>query len=347
MKKMIAIIPTFNAEKWIETAVSSIFDQTYQNVTAICVDDNSSDSTLLILNGLKERFKNLIVLKNDKNMGVSFSRNKALQYIYINNLEDAYISFLDADDYLSYDNCYKEAIRKMESDGSDICFYEFTRFWEKEQIIKTLEFKEISFERMLLNCRDIKYFWYPTQGKTIDNFFVTEYIHGSVCRSVFKLSILKENNLKFDESMAFAEDQIFILNYLLNVNKISCLGKSCVMYRGWTKKHTYNPVCKSEIYLLQKQVEVLNKNNFYSAKIKSDLLAYLKVQAYFAIVNEEYRYAPDPIEQIKKYQKEFKIQKLLNFRGFYLKNKQERNVKKCVFFILSKLRMFKLIKRFI
>lgn len=83
----------------------------------------------------------------------------------------------------------------MELDESDICFYEFTRFWEKEQTIKTLEFREISFNRMLLNCRDIKYFWYPTQGKTIGNFFITEYIHGAVWRSVFKLSIIKENNL--------------------------------------------------------------------------------------------------------------------------------------------------------
>ncbi|MBR0439802.1 MAG: glycosyltransferase family 2 protein [Bacilli bacterium] len=72
MREIVVIVPTFNAEKWIEKAVRSIFNQSYQNVTAICVDDNSSDSTPLILNNLKNNYKKLIVLKNDRNMGVSF-----------------------------------------------------------------------------------------------------------------------------------------------------------------------------------------------------------------------------------------------------------------------------------
>lgn len=135
--------------------------------------------------------------------------------------------------------------------------------------------------------------------------------------------------------MAFSEDQIFLLNYLSNVKKISYLDKSCVMYRGWTKKHTYNSVCKSEIYLLQKQVEVLNKNDFYNVQTKNDLLAYLKVQTYFAIVNEEYRFAPNPIEQIKKFQKEYKIQKLLNFRDFLTKTRK-REVLRNLYFLFCR-----------
>lgn len=345
MNNLFVIIPVYNAEKWIEKAVSSIFNQSYPNIWAICVDDNSSDSTNLILDNLKTKFPNLIVLTNDKKSGVSCSRNMALDYLYERYSKDTYISFLDADDFLSDKNCFEDAIKKMVEEKSDICFYEFTRFWERKDGIKTLEYREESFKKLQLNCQDIKYFWYPTQGKTVNNYFITSYIHGAIWRSVFKMTLLKENNLHFDELMSFAEDQIFLLHYLLNVRKISYIEKSTLMYRGWTKKHIYKSNCASQLYLFQKQMELLALNSYYDNKSKKDLLAFLKVQTYFAIVYEEYKYGPNPIEQIKKYQKEYNIQKLLNVRGFHFKNKIEKNFKKLIFYILSKCRMFKIIEK--
>ena len=46
------IIPCFNSETTIERTIYSVFNQTFKPKEIICVDDGSSDSTVIILKKL-------------------------------------------------------------------------------------------------------------------------------------------------------------------------------------------------------------------------------------------------------------------------------------------------------
>lgn len=344
-KNLFVVIPVHNASRWIEKALDSIFNQTYLNLTVVCVDDHSSDNSLAILNEFKLRHKNLVILQNTSSQnGVSYARNLGIAYAISFS---GYVCFLDSDDYISDINCFKRAVDILEKENSDIVFYEFTRFWEKEgQIIKTLQFKENNLSKITLNIKDYKYFWYPTNGLTIDDTFVTDYVHGAVWRSIFKIEIIRQNNIFFDEKMHFAEDQIFMLHYLSKAKNASLIKRSFVMYRGWTKDHIYASNCESQLYLLKKQLDILERNNFYTLKQKRELCAFLKIQTYFAIANEEYRYNKKHANVLmKSYNKQHKIQRLLSLRGFIYKNRLEKNKKKTIFYLMSKFHLFWLISK--
>lgn len=73
--KVSIYIPAYNAEKTIEQSIISIKNQTHVVDEIIIIDDNSSDKTLKIIN----QFKDIILLKNQKNMGLSFNRNLAIK----------------------------------------------------------------------------------------------------------------------------------------------------------------------------------------------------------------------------------------------------------------------------
>ena len=69
------ILPTYNCEKYIEEAINSIVDQSFENWKLIIVDDGSTDYTLrLIEKYLKDKRINLKKLEQNKGQG--FCRNQ-------------------------------------------------------------------------------------------------------------------------------------------------------------------------------------------------------------------------------------------------------------------------------
>ncbi len=94
--KVSIIIPTHNAESFIERTLFSLSNQSYKNFEVIIIDDGSTDFTLKSIDNCKKKFKNLniIVFKNKQasggpakpaNIGLKMSTSEI-------------ISFLDQDD---------------------------------------------------------------------------------------------------------------------------------------------------------------------------------------------------------------------------------------------------------
>lgn len=92
------IIPTYNSKKTIKRAIKSVLRQNYENIELIVIDDASEDSTIKIV----EKFSNIILIKNENNIGQYYSRFKG-----INKATGTYITFLDADDWLAPDAIYR------------------------------------------------------------------------------------------------------------------------------------------------------------------------------------------------------------------------------------------------
>lgn len=85
------IMPAYNAEKYIRSAIDSILNQTYQNIELIIVEDVSTDDTLQIISEYKDpRVK---VFRNEVNQGISYSTNYAIR-----QSSGEYIALMDDDD---------------------------------------------------------------------------------------------------------------------------------------------------------------------------------------------------------------------------------------------------------
>jgi len=100
------VTPAHNAGYFIEEAIGSVRNQTYQNWEMIIVDDCSTDNTLGIIRkctALDDRIK---CITNEKNLGAALSRNVATKAA-----KGDYIVFLDSDDIW-----YPEKLEKQISD---------------------------------------------------------------------------------------------------------------------------------------------------------------------------------------------------------------------------------------
>jgi glycosyltransferase involved in cell wall biosynthesis len=83
------IIPAYNAEKYIEESIESVFAQSYQDFEIIVIDDGSTDRTPEVL----DRFGEKLRVVRGRNRGPSGARN-----IGISVSRGKYVAFLDSDD---------------------------------------------------------------------------------------------------------------------------------------------------------------------------------------------------------------------------------------------------------
>jgi len=89
------IIPCHNAEKFIGECLESVIQQTYTETEIICVENNSSDNTLSVLNEYQKNHPQKIIIISESQPGANLARNSGLAIA-----KGEWIQFLDADDIL-------------------------------------------------------------------------------------------------------------------------------------------------------------------------------------------------------------------------------------------------------
>jgi glycosyltransferase involved in cell wall biosynthesis len=86
------ILPLFNAEKTLESAIKSILNQSFHDFELLLVNNNSTDKSLSIAKNLAEKDSRIFIL-NEKNQGVANAMNCGLR-----NARGKFIARMDADD---------------------------------------------------------------------------------------------------------------------------------------------------------------------------------------------------------------------------------------------------------
>lgn len=192
------IIPAYNAEKYVEDAVSSVLRQTWKNLQIIIVNDGSTDKTAQICERLSKS-DDRITLINKNNGGVSSARNTALPHI-----KGEYVMFFDADDEL-YPRCVEQSVCTMRKYGSDAVQVgmdidkQSTDKWLSEGERETFSNEDILSEVLSL-------------GK----------INTYLCGKMFKCELL--SNLSFDENLTTGEDFVYLYQILKKCNRLTVTG---------------------------------------------------------------------------------------------------------------------------
>jgi len=94
------LIPAYNAERWIGSALQSALDQSWPKIEIIVVDDGSADQTLAVA---KRYESSRVKVLSHENRGAAAARNTALRAA-----QGDFIQYLDADDLLSADKTQEQ-----------------------------------------------------------------------------------------------------------------------------------------------------------------------------------------------------------------------------------------------
>ena len=116
------IVPVYNVENYLEKCISSLLNQTLQDIEIICVNDGSTDNSLQILKEFAICDSRIKIISKD-NSGYGDSMN-----VGIANAQGEYIGIVESDDFALGDmfaNLYL-IIKEKEADVIKSNYYSFS-----------------------------------------------------------------------------------------------------------------------------------------------------------------------------------------------------------------------------
>ncbi len=201
------IVPIYNSEKHLEECIDSIVNQSYKNLEIILVDDGSTDNSYDICLSYTNTDNRVKYFRKD-NTGVSSTRNFG-----INASTGSFIMFVDSDDILKT-NCVEKLANKMDdtdlaSCGIALLFLDRTVDYCNPKDAKT----SLTNINGLYHCLEDNYFFNAIYAK------------------LYRASIIKQNDIKYDERYSIYEDRDFVFRYLKHCSKVSFLQEAMYLYR--------------------------------------------------------------------------------------------------------------------
>lgn len=221
------IMPVYNSGSYLDTAVMSILNQSFQDFELILVDDGSVDGSSRKCDEYAEKDNRIIVI-HQRNGGICNARNHALRIA-----KGDYVAFSDHDDeYLPglLECAYNRAIE----DNADI-----VKFGKKELILvddKLQRIRETSIENRTFYDTEIS-----------NNYFnlLNAKILDCIWDCLIKREIIITNNVFFDEKYKVGgEDIAFITNLLQYVKSLALINKVFYLHyirHGFSTSSKFNP----------------------------------------------------------------------------------------------------------
>ena len=110
------IMPAYNAAEYIAESILSVQNQTMSDWELIVLDDCSTDTTALVVDGLAQSDSRICLHQSNRNMGVARSRNRGLDLC-----RGDYIAFLDSDDVWRAEKLETQ-LRCIQQTGADLVY---------------------------------------------------------------------------------------------------------------------------------------------------------------------------------------------------------------------------------
>lgn len=207
------VVPVYNVEKYLNRCVESIVNQTYKNLEIILVDDGSTDSSPAICDEWAQK-DNRIKVIHKKNGGLSSARNAGIKA-----LTGKYVCFIDSDDYIEI-NTFELMLKSITKDDYDVCICSANLVDKDYNIISKENYKSSTFS-----------------GEEVMKAFLTGKVFESIsaCDKLYKVSVIRNNNITFNEEEKWGEDFPFNYRYFKKVDKLISIDDR--LYNYLTKRN--------------------------------------------------------------------------------------------------------------
>lgn len=243
--KVSIIVPCYGVEKYLDRCMESIVNQTLQDIEIILVDDGSPDRIPEMCDEWAKKDSRIKVVHKE-NAGLGYARNSGLEIA-----TSEYVAFVDSDDYVDIDT-YRISYEEAKKENADAVFFGInTEYvpgkWKQLTVDNPIQWKGEEVKKYMLDI--IACAPHVRQERRYEM---------SVWHSIFKRSIIEENNIRFlSERDVASEDLPFIVDFLQKCNNVTyitnCFYHYCLNSTSLTT--TFKPEKYDRFRYLYKQLQ--------------------------------------------------------------------------------------------
>lgn len=203
------IVPIYGVEKYIEKCVVSLFEQDFESIEYIFVNDCTPDDSMSILGKLIEKYPNrkpnVTVIHHEKNKGSGAARKTGIL-----NAAGEYTIQIDADDWCKL-NMVSSLYYKAKEDNADVVACDFYIANKENNLCSVQKY----------SC---------DKKKDLEN-ILNGSLHGAVWNKLIKKSLYFDNNIMPPSEISLLEDKWLTVRLIYFSNKIAYVPKAFLFYR--------------------------------------------------------------------------------------------------------------------
>lgn len=236
--KVSILVPIYGVEKFIERCAVSLFEQTFEDIEYIFVNDCTPDDSVDVLNKTLERYptrKSQVKIINHKlNIGLAGARNTGVE----NSVGD-YLLHVDSDDYLEL-NAIEILYRKAIHDNAEIVISDYYIEWTNTMTV-------------------VKQNIYTSHKTDLLNNMLSCKMPSPLWNKLIKRNLYIQNNITATNGINLGEDYMVAPKLIFFANKISQVDEALYYYcQTNSNSYTNGILTKSNVDNLLFVLENLN-----------------------------------------------------------------------------------------
>ena len=217
--KVSVLVPVYGVERYIGKCAKTLFEQTYQDLEFIFVDDCTPDNSIQVIQEVlaayPQRKTQVKIIRHDHNRGLGAARKTALEAAL-----GEFVINVDSDDYLTTD-AIEKFVAQQKLTGADIVSSAYNSCFENGTIVYRADAhhkKETYIKLMLIQHTILPHIW----------------------ARLIRKSLYTENNICSVEGINMAEDLALTPRLIHAAKTIAYIDDATYYYRDDSSASTFS-----------------------------------------------------------------------------------------------------------
>lgn len=261
--KVSILIPIYGVEQYIERCAISLFEQSYDNIEYIFVDDATKDDSVAVLERVIDRYPNrkpaAKIIHHPVNKGISAARNTAVAVC-----TGDYLIHVDSDDYIAT-QAVKHLVERAITTNADIVLFDTTVLTNNGVIIRQVSYSDkTTYIKRLLQHTEQCAHW--------NKFYRSEFY--------------KQSGIRGEESVRFGEDYAVTPRIVHEARTITVLHEPLYFYETRNQSSYMHNLSRSAIESHYQADKVLVDwfHNVSDASLYKDVVDVLPIRSMVSLI---------------------------------------------------------------